>query len=158
MVHFKPGPPGWHLATMHGDPPTCKVCTEEALESLQHCLIECPLAKRAWEAFFHIWEKWVAPNDITLSWPFIMLGEEASPISDNRLTSFVVLSSTSSGRRDAGSILITSIPLGKSFSKPGLLPLRLEWPLGRPLILFGAPGTLLFKLGLIKPLRRNGAT
>ncbi len=28
----------------------------------------------------------------------------------------------------------------------------------RPLILIGPPGTLLFKLGLIKPLRRNGAT
>ncbi len=55
--------------------PTCKVCTEEAPESPQHCLLECPLAKRAWEAFFHIWEKWGAPNDITLSWPFIMLGE-----------------------------------------------------------------------------------
>jgi hypothetical protein len=24
---------------------------------------------------FHIWQKWGAPNDITLSWPFIMLGE-----------------------------------------------------------------------------------
>ncbi len=55
--------------------PTCKVCTKEALESPQHCLLECSLAKRAWEAFFHIWQKWGAPNDITLSWPFIMLGE-----------------------------------------------------------------------------------
>jgi hypothetical protein len=81
-----------------------------------------------------------------------------SPTSDNRLTSFAVLSSTSFGQRDAGSILITSIPLGKSFSKPGLLPLRLEWPLGRPLIPFGPPGTLVFKLGLIKPLGQNGAT
>jgi hypothetical protein len=30
-------------------------------------LLECPLAKRAWEAFYHIWQKWVGPNDITLS-------------------------------------------------------------------------------------------
>jgi hypothetical protein len=54
--------------------PTCKVCTE-APKSLQHCLFECPLTKRAWEAFYHIWQKWGAPNDITLSWPFVMLGE-----------------------------------------------------------------------------------
>ncbi len=31
--------------------PTCKVCTEEAPEFPQHCFLECPLAKRAWEAF-----------------------------------------------------------------------------------------------------------
>jgi hypothetical protein len=27
------------------------------------------------DAFYHIWQKWGAPNDITLSWPFVMLGE-----------------------------------------------------------------------------------
>jgi hypothetical protein len=48
---------------------------EEAPESPQHCLLKCPFAKRAWEAFYYVWEKWGAPNDITLSWPFIMLGE-----------------------------------------------------------------------------------
>jgi hypothetical protein len=55
--------------------PMCKVYTEEALESLQHCLLKCPLTKRAWEAFYYIWQKWGVPNDVTLSWPFIMLGE-----------------------------------------------------------------------------------
>jgi hypothetical protein len=149
--------------------PTCKVCREEALESPQHCLLECPLAKQASETFYHIWQKWGAPNDITLSWPFVMLGEivfkrendpprSKSTMSDNRSTSFAVLSSTSFGRRNAESIVITSILLRKSFNKPGLLPLRLEWPLGRPLIPFGPPGTLVFELGLIKPLGRNGAT
>jgi hypothetical protein len=39
-----------------------------------------------------------------------------------------------------------------------LLPLRLEWPLGRPLIPIDPPGTLIFKIGLSKPLGRNGAT
>ncbi len=54
----------------------CKVCTKKAPESPhQHCLLKCPLAKRAWEAFYHIWQKWGAPNDIILSWPFVMLGE-----------------------------------------------------------------------------------
>jgi hypothetical protein len=70
-----------------------------------------------------------------------------SPTSDDRLTSFAVLSSIFFGHRDAGSILITGIPLGKSFHKPGLLQLRLEWPLGRPLIPFGPPGTLVFQIG-----------
>ncbi len=82
----------------------------------------------------------------------------ASPISDNRLTSFVALSFTSFGQRDVRSISIISISLGKSFSKPGWLSLRLGCPLGRPLIPFGPPGTLVFKLGLIKPLGWNGVT
>ncbi len=55
--------------------PMCKVCTEEAPESPQHCLFECPLAKWAWEAFYYVWQKWGTPNDVTLSWPFVMLGE-----------------------------------------------------------------------------------
>ncbi len=55
--------------------PMCKVCTEEAFESPQHCLLECPLAKRAWDAFYYIWQKWGAPNDVAFSWPFVMLGE-----------------------------------------------------------------------------------
>jgi hypothetical protein len=63
------------------------------------------------------------------------------------LTSLAVLSSIFFGQKDAGSILITGIPLGKSFHKPGLLPLRLEWPLGRPLIPFGPLRTLVFKIG-----------
>ncbi len=84
--------------------------------------------------------------------------QEATLILDNRLTSFSALSFTSFGRRDAGSISITIIPLGKFFSKLGWLLLRLGWPLGRPLISFSPLGTLVFKLGLIKPLGRNGVT
>jgi hypothetical protein len=55
--------------------PTCKVCTKEAPESPEHYLLKCPLAKWAWEAFYHILQKWGEPNDITLSWPFVMPGE-----------------------------------------------------------------------------------
>ncbi len=155
--------------------PTCKVCTEEAPESPQHRLLECPLAKRAWEAFCYVWQKWGAPNDVTLSQSFIMLDEAiferehdtpgskdtmqgASPTSNNHLTSFVASTCTSFGRRDAGSISITSIPLGKSFSKPGWLPLRLGWPLGRPSTSFDPPGNLVFRIGLIRPLGQNGVT
>jgi hypothetical protein len=74
------------------------------------------------------------------------------------LTSFAALSSTSFGQRDAGNISMTNILIGKSFNKPGWLPSRLGWPLGRPLIPFGPPETLVFKLGLIKPLGQNGVT
>jgi hypothetical protein len=66
--------------------------------------------------------------------------------------------STSFGQRDAENISITNIPLGKSFSKPGWLLLKLGWPLGRPSTPFGPLGNLVFKLGLIKPLGRNGVT
>jgi hypothetical protein len=32
--------------------------------------------KNSYGVFYHnIWQKWGAPNDVTLSWPFIMLGE-----------------------------------------------------------------------------------
>jgi len=47
--------------------PTCKVCTEEALESPQHYLLVCPLAKRAWEAFYYVWQKWGARPMASLS-------------------------------------------------------------------------------------------
>jgi len=67
-------PVGTWLQCM-GIVPTCKVCMEEAPKSLQHCLLKCPLAKWAWEAFYYVWHKWGTPNDITLSWPFVMLGE-----------------------------------------------------------------------------------
>ncbi len=48
---------------------------EEVLESPQHCLLECPFNKWAWEAFYYVWQKWGAPNDVSLSWLFVMLGE-----------------------------------------------------------------------------------
>ncbi len=55
--------------------PLCKVCIEKVPESPQHCLLECPLAKQAWEAFYFVWHQWGVPNDVILSWPFVMLGE-----------------------------------------------------------------------------------
>jgi hypothetical protein len=56
-------------------PPTCKVCPNEVLESPQHYLFECAKTKHAWEAYLKVWKKWVAPNNVAFSWPFISLGE-----------------------------------------------------------------------------------
>jgi hypothetical protein len=58
-----------------GISPSYKVCSTETLETSQHCLLECPLAKCAWKAFQDVWQKWGAPDDATPSWPFILLGE-----------------------------------------------------------------------------------
>jgi hypothetical protein len=35
------------------------------------------MAQRAWEAYKKIWREWQAPDDITTSWPFVLLGEAA---------------------------------------------------------------------------------
>jgi hypothetical protein len=99
MAHPKPGPPGRHLAAMHGDLPH----TEEAPKSPQHYLLECPLTERAWEAFYYIWQKWGAPND-TPPPPHPLL---------------IALPSTSFGQRDAGSTSITNIPLKNPSVSPG---------------------------------------
>ncbi len=54
-----------------------------AEESPQHCLLECPMAQRAWEAYKKIWDEWKAPEDIAISWPFILLGEAATEREDD---------------------------------------------------------------------------
>jgi hypothetical protein len=53
----------------------CKVCPNEVLESPQHRFLKCAKAKRIWEAYFKVWQKWGAPNNIALPWPFILLSE-----------------------------------------------------------------------------------
>jgi len=51
------------------------VCPNGLSKSLQHYLLECVKAKYAWEAYFKVWQKWGALDDVALSWPFILLGE-----------------------------------------------------------------------------------
>jgi len=53
----------------------CKVCPNEVPESLQHFLFECAKAKHTWEAYFRVWQKWGALDDVAFFWPFILLGE-----------------------------------------------------------------------------------
>jgi hypothetical protein len=58
-----------------GNPLTCKVYPDGLSESLQNYLLECVKAKYTWEAYFRVWQKWGALDDIAFSWPFILLGD-----------------------------------------------------------------------------------
>jgi hypothetical protein len=41
------------------------------------------MAQHAWEAFKEIWKEWQAPGDVTISWPFVLLGEAVSKREDD---------------------------------------------------------------------------
>ncbi len=58
-----------------GIPPHCKVCKYNEEESPQHCLLECPSAFEAWEAYKRVWKEWEAPEELDINWPFVLLGE-----------------------------------------------------------------------------------
>jgi hypothetical protein len=66
-----------------GISPSCKVCGTEALETPQHYLLNCLVAKRAWEAFRTVWLKWGAPREVTPTWPFILFGKAIYEGEDN---------------------------------------------------------------------------
>jgi hypothetical protein len=156
-----------------GITPTCKVYDSNAEESPKHCLLECPMAQRAWKAYKRIWDEWQAPHDIAITWPFALLGEATTEHEDDPpgllayhtggftyprqpldiLHSFIFYHlwserSTTYGRRDAGDTLEISIPSRRFLLRPGWPPLRLVWPFGRPLDPNDPPRTLLFKLAL----------
>jgi hypothetical protein len=59
-------PVGTWLQTM-GLPSLCKVCDANKEESPQHCLLECAMAQRAWDAFKRIWSEWQAPQDLEIT-------------------------------------------------------------------------------------------
>jgi hypothetical protein len=33
------------------------------------------MAQRAWDAYQRVWKEWEMPTGLTLSWPFMLLGE-----------------------------------------------------------------------------------
>jgi hypothetical protein len=37
--------------------------------------MECTPAQKAWSAFLSVWGEWEAPNRLSITWPFILLGE-----------------------------------------------------------------------------------
>jgi hypothetical protein len=58
-----------------GLPSQCKVCDFNTEENPRHCLLDCPMVQRAWEAFKRIWTEWWVPHDLEITWPFALLGE-----------------------------------------------------------------------------------
>ncbi len=63
--------------------PNCKVCNLGAEETLQHCLLECPMAQKAWNAFKRIWSDWKSNRDLKITWPFALIGEAAVELDDD---------------------------------------------------------------------------
>ncbi len=37
--------------------------------------MECSPAQKAWNAFLSIWGEWEEPNRLSITWPFVLLGE-----------------------------------------------------------------------------------
>jgi hypothetical protein len=37
--------------------------------------MECTPAQKAWSAFLSVWGEWEAPNRLSITWPFVLLGE-----------------------------------------------------------------------------------
>jgi hypothetical protein len=68
-----------------GIAPNCKVCSSGAEETPQHCLLNCPMAQKAWEAFKRIWREWKIHCDLEITWPFVLLGEVAVELDDDTL-------------------------------------------------------------------------
>jgi hypothetical protein len=56
-------------------PSQCKVCDSNLEESAQHLLLNCPMARSAWEAFKRVWTEWQAPHELEITWPFALLGK-----------------------------------------------------------------------------------
>jgi hypothetical protein len=77
-------PVGTWLQTM-GLPATCKGCDQDLPEYAQHCLMECPLARKAWNTFRQVWTEWEAPNRLSITWRFVLLGEAVFEEEDDPL-------------------------------------------------------------------------
>jgi len=52
-------------------------------ESAQHYLMDCVPAQWAWKAFNRVWKEWKVPDRLTISWPFILLGEAVFKLDDD---------------------------------------------------------------------------
>jgi hypothetical protein len=77
-------PVGTWLQTMGIQAP-CKGCDQGLQESARHCLMECTPAQKAWSAFLSVWGEWEAPNSLSITWPFVLLGESVFEEEDDPL-------------------------------------------------------------------------
>jgi hypothetical protein len=66
-----------------GIPPNCKVCNLDAKETPQHCLLDYPMAQKAWKAFKRIWNEWKTHRNLEITWPFALLGEAVVELDDD---------------------------------------------------------------------------
>jgi hypothetical protein len=48
---------------------------DQGLQEARHCLMECIPTQKAWSAFLNVWGEWEAPNRLSITWPFVLLGE-----------------------------------------------------------------------------------
>ncbi len=146
-----------------GIPFTCKVCPNEVLESPQHYLLNCDKTKHAWDAYLRVWQKWGAPDNIVLSWHYILLGELVFEIEDDPpniqgyhtggfsyirqpldiLRSFILYFLWSERCRMHFDV---QTPPAMFSSRLGWPSSRLEWPLGKPSTPSGTPGSLVFRI------------
>jgi hypothetical protein len=153
----------------------CKVCFDGLSKLPQHCLFECAKTKYAWEAYFRVWQQWGAPNDVALSWPFILLSDlvverkdDPPKIQDYHdggfsfisqpldiLRNFILYFLWSEG---VGCTLMRNIPPTIFSNKLGSLLLTLGWRPAKPSIPLDLLVSLVFRIILIRPLRLNGAT
>jgi len=62
-----------------GIPPHYKVCSSGEEETPQHCLLDCPMAQKAWKAFKRIWNH----RDLAITWSFVLLGEATAELDDD---------------------------------------------------------------------------
>jgi len=156
-------------------PPTCKVYPDGLYELWQHCLLECVKAKYAWEAYFRVWQKWGALDDIALSWPLILLGdlvvekEDDPPKIQNYhaggfsfitqpldiLRSFIFYFLWSKRCRMHFDVQYSSHNV---LQQAWVVIVGLGWRTGKPSILLDLLLSLVSRIILIRPLRLNGAT
>jgi len=139
-------PVGTWLQLM-GIDPICKVCDTNQVESPTHCLLECPKAQRAWDAFKEVWkERRLTSTSLGLS---CFSGKPstnvrkirrtsspttrgASLTSGSPLTSSRVFSCTICGLGGAERTSTTNTPSSKFSLRPGWPRSRSAWPPGRP--------------------------
>ncbi len=50
-----------------GLPSQCKVCDSNLEEFAQHLLLNCPMARSAWEAFKRVWTEWQASHELEIT-------------------------------------------------------------------------------------------
>ncbi len=141
-----------------GIPPYCKVCDSRVEESPQHCLSSAPWCNALGKLIREFvktgkclrispspghssYSGSLSPNERTTLSGSLHIMPAASLTLGNLLTFFVASSSTFTGLRGAEGTSVTNTLSKKSSFRHGWPPLKLVWPLGKPLDLTAPPRT-----------------